>query len=48
MFTRALQGKEEVLGPNHVSTLDTVYNLSILCLDQGKLAEAKTMLTWAL
>ncbi|KAL5326422.1 hypothetical protein ACEPPN_004107 [Leptodophora sp. 'Broadleaf-Isolate-01'] len=48
MFTRALQGKEEALGPEHISTLDTVHNLGILYSDQGKLAEAEAMYTRAL
>ena len=48
MYTRALQGKEEALGPKHTSTLDTVNNLGALYKDQGKLAEAEAMLTRAL
>ena len=43
MYTRALQGKEEALGPKHTSTLDTVHNLGMLYKDQGKLAEAEAM-----
>ena len=45
MYTRALQGKEEALGPKHTSTLDTVNNLGALYKDQGKLAEAEAMYT---
>ena len=29
MYIRALQGKEEALGPDHTSTLDTVNNLGV-------------------
>ena len=45
---RALQGKEEALGPKHTSTLDTVNNLGILYKNQGKLAEAEQMYVRAL
>jgi tetratricopeptide (TPR) repeat protein len=45
MYTRALQGKEEALGPKHTSTLDTVNNLGALYKDQGKLAEAEAIYT---
>ena len=31
MYLRALAGKEQVLGPEHTSTLDTVNNLGSLC-----------------
>src|SRR5271155_4042127 len=48
MYTRALQGKEEALGPKHTSTLGTVNNLGTLYADQGKLAEAEAMYTRAL
>ncbi|KAF7502885.1 hypothetical protein GJ744_004954 [Endocarpon pusillum] len=48
MYTRALQGKEEALGPKHTSTLDTVNNLGNLYKNQGKLAEAEAMYTRAL
>ena len=48
MDTRALQGKEKALGPNHTSTLNTVNNLGILYRKQGKLAEAKKMYIRAL
>jgi tetratricopeptide (TPR) repeat protein len=48
MYTRALQGWEEALGPKHTSTLDTVGNLGNLYADQGKLAEAEAMYTRAL
>lgn len=43
MYIRALQGKEEALGPDRTSTLDTVNNLGVLYADQGKLAEAEEM-----
>jgi tetratricopeptide (TPR) repeat protein len=48
MYLRALQGKEEALGPKHTSTLDTVNNLGILYRDQGKLPEAEEMYKRAL
>jgi tetratricopeptide (TPR) repeat protein len=48
MYTLALQGYEEALGPKHTLTLNTVNNLGILYRDQGKLAEAEAMYTWAL
>ncbi|KAH6725029.1 hypothetical protein BKA61DRAFT_665703 [Leptodontidium sp. MPI-SDFR-AT-0119] len=48
MYVRALQGCEEVLGPDHTSTLDTVNNLGLLYVDQGKLAEAEKMYLRAL
>jgi Tfp pilus assembly protein PilF len=48
MYIRALQGKEEALGPDHISTLDTVHNLGMLYAHQGKLAEAEKMYIRAL
>src|SRR6201992_4126876 len=48
MHIRALQGREEALGPKHTSTLNTVNNLGLLYRDQGKLDEAETMYTRAL
>lgn len=45
MYVTALEGKEEVLGRDHWSTLDTVYNLGRLYIDQGKLAKAEKMYT---
>ncbi|MCJ1281457.1 hypothetical protein MMC26_000776, partial [Xylographa opegraphella] len=48
MYTRALQGYKEALGPKHISTLSTVNNLGNLYKDQGKLAEAEAMYTRAL
>jgi tetratricopeptide (TPR) repeat protein len=48
MYIRALQGKEEALGPDHTSTLDTVNNLGKLYANQGKLAEAEKMYIRAL
>ena len=49
MYSRALQGCEEALGPDHTSTLDTVNNLgNLLYADQGKLAEAEKMYSRAL
>jgi tetratricopeptide (TPR) repeat protein len=48
MYSRALRGREEALGPDHTSTLDTVHNLGNLYSDQGKLAEAEKMYSRAL
>jgi Tfp pilus assembly protein PilF len=48
MYTRALQGREEALGPDHTSTLIIVNNLGVLYANQGKLAEAENMFTRAL
>ncbi|KAF2676925.1 hypothetical protein K458DRAFT_257845, partial [Lentithecium fluviatile CBS 122367] len=48
MYSRALQGYEEALGPKHTSTLGTVNNLGLLYADQGKLAEAEAMYSRAL
>ena len=43
MYIRALQGGEEALGPDHISTLATVNNLGSLYKNQGRLAEAEKM-----
>jgi len=43
MYQRALVGKEKALGPEHLSTLNTVNNLGILFWNQGRLAEAEAM-----
>jgi tetratricopeptide (TPR) repeat protein len=48
MYIRALQGREEALGPDHTSTLHTVNNLGTLYAKQGKLAEAEKMYIRAL
>ncbi|KAF1813702.1 hypothetical protein P152DRAFT_472524 [Eremomyces bilateralis CBS 781.70] len=48
MYMRALQGYEEVLGPKHTSTLDTVNNLGLLYSDQGNLKESEEMYMRAL
>jgi Tfp pilus assembly protein PilF len=48
MYIRALQDYEAVLGPDHISTLDTVNNLGTLYSDQGKLAEAEKIYIRAL
>jgi tetratricopeptide (TPR) repeat protein len=48
IYIRALQGKEEALGSDHISTLDTVNNLGRLYADQGKLAEAEKIYVRAL
>jgi tetratricopeptide (TPR) repeat protein len=43
-----LTSKEQALGPDHSSTLDTVNNLGLLYADQGKLDEAERMYQRAL
>ncbi|KAF2687472.1 hypothetical protein K458DRAFT_386288 [Lentithecium fluviatile CBS 122367] len=48
MYIRALKGKEEALGLDHTSTLNTVNNLGNLYVGQGKLAEAEKMYIRAL
>ncbi|TIA71346.1 hypothetical protein D6C83_01041 [Aureobasidium pullulans] len=48
MYDRALAGKEVVLGPDHTSTLDTIFNSGIACLAQGRLAAGEGMLRRAL
>jgi tetratricopeptide (TPR) repeat protein len=41
MFNRALSGKEETLGPEHMSTLETLINLGNVYTDQGRLDDAE-------
>ncbi|KAJ5684067.1 uncharacterized protein N7477_000412 [Penicillium maclennaniae] len=48
MYQRAFAGKEKALGPDHMSTLDTVNNLGLLYFNQGKLKEAEEMYQRAL
>ena len=48
MHQRALAGKEQALGPDHISTLDTVHNLGNLYFNQGKMVEAEQMYQRAL
>jgi len=48
MLERAPAGKEKALGPDHISTLDTVTSLSNLCADQGERDEAKIVFEQAL
>jgi hypothetical protein len=48
MYIRALQDCKEVLGPDHISTLDIVNNLGNLYVNQNKLAEAEKMYIRAL
>jgi Tetratricopeptide repeat len=45
---RALSGRENALGPDHISTLDTIDDLGSLYRDQGRLAEAEVMYERAL
>jgi len=39
LYQQASKGKENTIGPEHTSTLDTVNNLGVLYGDQGKLKE---------
>lgn len=48
MYRRALQGREERLGPDHTSTLATVNNLGNLYASQGKIKEAEDLYQRAL
>jgi tetratricopeptide (TPR) repeat protein len=48
MYQRALAGKAKALGPHHLSTLHTVYNLGLLYSGQDKLKEAEEMYQRAL
>ncbi|KAJ5471509.1 hypothetical protein N7530_008866 [Penicillium desertorum] len=48
MCQRALAGKENALGPDHTSTLDTVNHLGVLSKDQRKLKKAEEMYQRAL
>jgi hypothetical protein len=48
IYLWALQGKKEVVGSDYISTLDTVNNLDVLYVDQGKLAETEKMYIRAL
>ncbi|KAH7160579.1 hypothetical protein B0J13DRAFT_519978 [Dactylonectria estremocensis] len=48
MYQRALDGKEEAWGPDHISTLDIVNNLGNLYADQGRLQDAEAMYQRAL
>ena len=43
IYQWALQGFEEVWGPDHPSTLDTVTNLGLLYWRQGRLKKAEEM-----
>jgi Tfp pilus assembly protein PilF len=48
MYQRALAGKEKALGPDHLSTLNTVNNLGLLYSHQGKPKEAEEIYQRAL
>ncbi|TIA00516.1 TPR-like protein [Aureobasidium pullulans] len=48
MYERALAGKEVVLGPDHTSTLDTIFNSGIAYLTKGRLPATEGMLRRAL
>lgn len=37
MYEWALTGKKKALSPDHITALEMVYHLGILCEDQGKL-----------
>jgi hypothetical protein len=43
MYLRALKGREEVWGPKHTSTLDTIFNLGNFYRDKGVPAKARQM-----
>ena len=47
-YERALQGKEKALGPDYMSTLDTVHNLALPYSNQGQLDEAEALYERAL
>ena len=42
-YRRALDGREQVLGPTHPATLDSVNNLACLLQTLGKVEEAKPL-----
>ena len=42
-YHKALAIKEKALGPEHPSTLDTVYNMGLLAKKSGDLAAAKPL-----
>ena len=48
MYDRVLAGRENVLGPEHTSTLHTINNLGNLYYYQGKLEKTKAMYEQAL
>lgn len=48
MYTQALAGLEQTLGPEHTLTLTTVKNLGMLYSQTGNYEEAKEMLERAL
>nr|POF13599.1 nephrocystin-3 [Quercus suber] len=48
MYDRALRGKERALGPDHISTLQTISSLGLLYVDQGQLDQAERMYERAL
>ncbi|PWY91538.1 hypothetical protein BO94DRAFT_622965 [Aspergillus sclerotioniger CBS 115572] len=43
LYQQVLAGRERVLGPDHIFTLDTVHNLGVVYHDQGNLREAEEM-----
>ena len=43
LYRRALKGREEVLGPKHPDTLESVNALAYLLRVQGKLTEAEAL-----
>ncbi|RAL17494.1 uncharacterized protein BO97DRAFT_419732 [Aspergillus homomorphus CBS 101889] len=43
-----LFGRETILGPSHISTLQSVHNIGVLCQDQGDLKSAEEMFQRAL
>lgn len=48
LYRRALRSKKRVLGPEHISTLDTANNLGLLYADLGRFDEAEKLYERAL
>ncbi len=48
MYKYTLQGKEKALSLEHISTLETVNNLGLLYIDQGKLGKVEKMYKYTL
>jgi hypothetical protein len=43
MYTRAVDGREAILGPEHADTLDSITCLALVLQNLGKDAEAEAM-----
>lgn len=48
MYQRALIGRQDTLGCNHISTLDTIHNIGVLYHDRGDLKDAENTFQKAL